>query len=144
MGMTTEQLRFAAAHMTNCRKHGYRKYRALIEADCNANGQTLATMLKTAYGASDIADYSGGYKDFSLVFDSVTRRDEVVDKINAAVNAYRDAHPEIVPETVLPSAEDPGNAGADEGKKTASWTNYLIIGAAAVAVVLLLWDRKKK
>ena len=144
MGMTTEQLRFAAAHMKACRKHGYRKYRVLIEADGNTNGSTLATMLKSAYGASDIADYSGGYQDFSLVFDRVWRRDEVVDQINAAVNAYREAHPEVVPETVRPSAEDPGNAGADEGKKTASWTNYLIIGAAAVAVVLLLWNRKKK
>lgn len=141
MGMTTEQLKFVAAHMMFCRKHGYKKYRALIGADSNDNGKRLATILQTAYGASSIADYSGGYRDFSLVFDSVTRRDEVVENINANVNNYRDSHPEVV--YTLPT-ESPTTTTEVVEKKSTDWTTYLIIGAAAVAVIMLLWDRKKK
>lgn len=140
MGMTNEQLKFAAAHMTFCRKHGYKKYRALIGADTNSNGKTLSTILMSAYGASDIADYSGGYRDFSLVFDSVTRRDEVVKNINDNVLAYRDAHPEAV--YAPPEPESPPDDPV--GKESPNWTTYLVIGAAVVAVILLLFDRKKK
>lgn len=34
--------------------------------------------------------------------------------------------------------------GNDQETKSINWTTYLIVGAAAVAVILLLWDRKKK
>lgn len=141
MGMTTEQLKFVAEHMTFCRKHGYKKYRALIGADSNDNGKRLSTILMDAYGASDVADYSGGYRDFSLVFDSVSRRDQVVENINANVNAYRDSHPEVV---YTPSTPSPESSTDVVEKKSTDWTAYLIIGAAAVAVIMLLWDRKKK
>ena len=141
MGMTTEQLKFVAEHMTFCRKHGYKKYRVLIGADSNDNGKRLSTILMDAYGASDVADYSGGYRDFSLVFDSVSRRDQVVENLNANVNAYRDSHPEVV---YTPSTQSTEPATDVVEKKSTDWTTYLIIGAAAVAVIMLLWDRKKK
>jgi hypothetical protein len=143
MGMTNEQLKFVAEHMMFCRKHGYKKYRVLIGADSNDNGKRLSTILMDSYGASDVADYSGGYRDFSLVFDSVARRDQVVKNINANVNAYRDSHPEVV-YTYTPSTQGTDPATDDEVKKSTNWTTYLIIGAAAVAIFLLLWDRKKK
>lgn len=141
MGMTTEQLKFVAEHMTFCRKHGYKKYRVLIGADSNDNGKRLSTILMDAYGASDVADYSGGYRDFSLVFDSVSRRDQVVENLNANVNAYRDSHPEVV---YTPSTQGTEPATDVVEKKSTDWTTYLIIGAAVVAVIMLLWDRKKK
>lgn len=137
-----EALKFAAAHMTSCRKHGYKKYRVLVCADSNKDGKTLCTYLQEAYSPSNIADYSGGYRDFSLVFDTVSRRDEVVDDINKAVNAYRDANPGIAPETSPPEnpvVDDP----LDDQTKSPSWTTYIVIGAAAVVILLLLWDRKK-
>ncbi len=135
--------------MKVCRKHGYKKYRVLIEADKEKNGMAMATILKTAYGASDIADYSGGYEDFSLVFDHVWRRDEVVQQINKEVSDYRAAHPDALPSDPqpapeTPTPEKPTTAPDEEGKPATDWTTYIIIGAAAVLIVLLLFSKKKK
>jgi len=47
----------------------------------------------------------------------------------------------------VPSSADPynsNNGGNPDTTKNANWTTYLIIGAAAVAIIMLLWDRKKK
>ena len=141
--MTIEDLKFVASHLMNCRKHAYKKYRVLIEADSNDNGKKMATILKTAYDASDIADYSGGYRDFSLVFDSVSRRDEVVDNINANVLAYRNSHPETVYQAD-PTPSGQTEIEITETAKVKDWTTWLVVGAAAVVIILLLWDRKKK
>lgn len=107
----------------------------------------MASILPNAYGASGIADYSGGYRDFSLVFDTVERRDDVVKNLNANVNAYRNAHPEIVysgdPETPSGTGTT-GTASDPTASKAKDWTTYLVIGAAAVVILLLLWDRKRK
>lgn len=140
--LTNEQLKYVAQHMTFCRKHGYKKYRVLIGADSNDAGKKLATILPSAYGASNIADYSGGYRDFSMVFDSVTRRDEVVENLNANVNAYRDSHPDVVytPDPVTETEE----VTIEVSGKKSNTTTYIIIGAAAIVIALLLWDRKKK
>lgn len=140
--LTNEQLKYVAKHMTFCRKHGYKKYRVLIGADSNDAGKKLATILPSAYGANDIADYSGGYRDFSMVFDSVARRDEVVENLNANVNAYRDSHPDVV-YTADPVTETEDVTLEVSGKKN-NTVLYVIIGAAAVIMILLLWDRKKK
>ena len=44
------------------------------------------------------------------------------------------------------STEDPSNTDPDPGpdeKKSTNWITYLVIGAALVAIILLLWKRKK-
>lgn len=141
--LTGVPLEFAAKHMTNCRKHGYKKYRVLVEADSNANGKTLCTYLQEVYRPEDIADYSGGYKDFSLVFGTVWRRDEVVKEINNAVAQYRIAHPDAVP-TYGNASSGTGDDTPGPQKKTSDWSTYLIVGAAVVALILLLLNRIKK
>ncbi|MBR3711104.1 MAG: hypothetical protein IKM99_09125 [Bacteroidales bacterium] len=142
--LTGEPLKFAAEHMTNCRKHGYKKYRVLVSADSNTDGKTLCTYLQQVYKPSGIADYSGGYRDFSLVFDTVSRRDEVVNDINDAVTAYRMAHPGSAPTNGGSSTVYTSEEPVDVQTNKTGWTTYLIIGAAAVAIIMLLWNRKKK
>lgn len=114
----------------------------LIKSDTNAAGKKNSQILKTAYPEAEIKDYSGGYRDFSLVFDRVWRRDEVVDEINDVVAAYRNQHPEILSDPDV-SSEDPVVIGT-ETQNTGSYTTYIIIGAAAIIIVLLLWDKLKK
>lgn len=155
MGLTGENLKYAAENIKECRKHGYNKRRVLIVASSHFTGRTLAPILQEAYNATDIADYSGGYEDFSLCFDTVWRRDEVVNQINAAIAKYRSEHPELLntPDPSLPwETEDETPEAAESAEETPDtpqkespdWTTYIIIGLAAVAIVLLVWPKKKK
>ena len=150
MGLTGENLKYAAENIKECRKHGYNKRRVLIVTGSDKKGRNLAAILQTAYNATGIADYSGGYKDFSLCFDTMWRRDEVVQQINAAISKYRAEHSEIYnpPQQTEPpisgeNLETTENTETPQ-KESPDWTTYIIIGLAAVAIVLLVWPKKKK
>lgn len=137
-------MEFAAKHMVLARKRNNKPCRVLVIADSDTNGQRLASYLMNAYHPEDLADYSGKYIDFSLVFDSETRRNEVLEDLNSTVEEYREQHQEIVPPQDNTVYE---TGGADEGlteTKSTDWTTYLVIGAAAIVIILLLWERKKK
>ena len=139
-----DNLAYVSEHMLDCRKHSSKKRRVLIKADSNDSGKKLAQIMKTAYPEAEIMDYSGGYRDFSLQFQYVWRRDEVVNEINGQVAAYRNAHPESINTQSAddPAADDPTD---EPEKKSTGWTTYIIIGVAvAIIAILLLWDRKKK
>lgn len=130
-------MEFISAHMTECRKHGYKPYRLLIIADTKANARTIGSYLKTAWGAASIKDDSGGDSDLSLVFDHVWQRDQAVQEINEEVNAYRLANPG----SIFGSAPTPTDIPE---KESPDWTTYIIIGVAAAAIILLIWPKKKK
>lgn len=132
-------LEYAAKHMLLCRKHKSKMYRVLVEVDDAANGPTLAMYLKNAYNAEDIKD-NDIYKDFSLVFDKVWRRDEVIEDINRAVEEYRDRHPDLIPEEVTETAS---NKPVTASGKSTNWTIYLIAGAVVAVLIALLWPKKK-
>ena len=122
----------------------------LIVADSGANAEQIAMWLEPVFGAVKIADNSGNDNDVSLVFDTSPKRDEAVRQVNAELVAYRQSHPDayVVPVDDSPSSGT-GNGDnlpdSDEPEKQPTdWTTYIIIGAAALALVLLMWPKRKK
>ena len=145
--LTGSLLEYAAEHIVVCRSHKRKECRALIETDDEQSWGRLQTKLKELYKAESVKDNSGDDYDFSLVFDSGSRRDEVVNDINDAIDAYLAAHPETDTAFTYTPGNTPGNTPGKEpepDEENKDYTAYIIIGAAAVAIILLLWDRKKK
>ena len=140
------QLQFAADHMTNARKRNGKAGKwVLVEADSNDNGKTLSMYLKDAYKAKEIRDYSGGYRDFSLVFDSKDRADEVLSDLLNSTIAYKEAHPDLYdyePDPTPVPESDTGDGEEEEEQKKTDWMPYIVVGAAVVIIiVLLLWKK---
>ena len=110
------------------------------------SGENAFKFLKNVY--ADECNYDawsgwfgiGDKRDFYLGFVSAQARDNVYNDIKNAVDQY---------ESTNQYQEENLNGGSGEGQdaftaKSKDWTTYLIIGAAVVAVIMLLWDRKKK
>ena len=149
MGLNGENLKYAAENIKECRKHKTNRFRVLIVSGSDKKGRNLAAILQPAYNATDIKDINGGYEDFSLVFDSTSRRDEVVTKINSAISEYRAAHPDLyntqqqtTPQTH--SVETPAPTENPETEEKTNWKTYLILGMAIAAILIILWPKKKK
>ncbi len=116
--------------------------------DSKDSGSKAYEFLKKAY--SDECNYDawsgwfgiGDKRDFYLGFVSQKARDSVYDDIRNALDAFQSTNQY---QNDFLSIDEPNNGGnPDTGTKNADWITYLIIGAAAVAVIMLLWDRKKK
>lgn len=147
-------LKFMSEHLVECRKRKGNRYRMLIVADNGNNAKQIAIWLKPIYGAISIADDSGNDNDVSLVFDTSPERDEAVRSVNAELVAYGKSHPDayVVPVNDSPSSGTGGGGGnggnltdPDEPEKEKTdWTTYIIIGAAALAIIILLWPKRKK
>lgn len=110
--------------------------------DTPSNGEAMFKVLRNTYGDGfKNCNYGADYRDFYMVFNDGGARTWVYDDINSSLVAYRLAHGNDV-------VEDPENTTVSdvEVTKSGSSTTYIIIGVAAVAVILimLLWDRKRK
>lgn len=138
-------LKYAAEHIVVCRQHKRKSCRALIETDDEQSWGRLQTKLKDLYGANSVKDNSGDDLDFSLVFDDSGARDKAVNDINDAIEEYIALHPDTdnnfnyTPPQTTTSGEPEIDTSTSK-----DWTTYLVIGAAAVAIILLLWNRQKK
>lgn len=119
--------------------------------DTKANG-TEAYEILTNRLSSDIRTtrYGLDKRDFTIYFNGgENKAKEIYTEIKKEVEDYRNAHPEATD----PYYEDPTGTGSGTGtgsttsataSKAKDWTTYLVIGAAAVVILLLLWDRKRK
>jgi hypothetical protein len=147
--LTGNDLKFIATHREQIEKYGGGIYFCF---DSVANGEEAYEILSNALMNEGIRRIRYGWdkRDFTIYFnDGESKMEELYPKILKEVQDYRNAHPEAT-DPYYTDPNDPdlrpssGNGSGNGTGKSASWTNYLIIGAAAVAVVLLLWDRKKK
>lgn len=136
------------------RKHKSQpRRRVLIVTDSEETGKRLAGQISGLYGENKIATDGDGYKDFSLVFDHNSDKiDKTINDFNGAVSEYIEAHPEefgyVVngnpendhgngkpdPETDKPDPEDSEDEKPD-------YTTYIIIGAAALIIIVLLLEK---
>ncbi len=141
--LSTENLKFIAGHIERIKKgSGTWIYFCF---DSKYNGGLAYNILTSSLDYWDT--YSGlDRRDFRMSFVDKDTRDKVYDELQSAIAKYQAAHIVEVQQTYGTQGLDaPSTTGDDELKtKSTSWTTYLIIGAAAVAVILLLWDRKKK
>ena len=152
---TQEQLKYLSDHMTVCRKHGYNKYRMLVESDSNESGKKNAQIMQSIYPEGALKDNSGGYRDFSIEFTYNWQRDQAVTDINTMVGGYRQQH--FMADTVSnDSAELPTDgsctsvtavtdsvSGYTSGQNSNTAT-YVVLGVAVVIIaLLLLWKPSK-
>lgn len=96
----------------------------------------------------------GNYTDFNIKFSSRDAAEWVLADIQDSFQAYYTYHPETVmggqggdesPEPPDPYTNtNPGTDSSD--KKTTDWITYIVIGVAAVAIVILLlrWKPKRR
>lgn len=148
---TQDQLKYLSEHMTECRKHGYNKYRMLIVSDSDASGRKNAQIMQSIYPEGELKDNSGGYRDFSIEFTYMWQRDQAVTDINTMVGGYRQQNfqydtPDDDLETEAPSTYTTGysDTNGDSATQNSNSTIYIIIGVAVVAAALLLLIPKKK
>lgn len=125
--------------------------RVLIVTDSGETGERLAGQISGLYGEKKIVTDGDGYKDFSLVFERDSDKiDKTINDFNGAVKAYIEAHPEefgyVVngepedkPETEKPDPKTESHDPEDPEDEKPDYTNYIIIGAAALIVIVLLF-----
>lgn len=113
-----------------------------------SEGEKAARIFNSTFGAK--IQNVGGYKEFDLKFDTMSERDEALALTNAAIVHWRNKwiaeNQEEYVEHGLPDYEPDPDAPDDprDDKTKADWVTYLVIGAAAVTIILLLWEGKKK
>lgn len=143
------KLKFVAEHIVSYRKMAAKK-RLYIECDDKDSGATVYTYLHGLYGNTGY-DKGFNWKDFTMVFSSEAERNKAYEDLNGAYSAYIESNPEII--GYEPDEPDPNNPNNgtdpeepdDPETETTDWTTYIIIGAAAlVIIILLLWNPKRK
>lgn len=149
--LTGENLKFIATHREEIELYHGGIYFCF---DSKANGAEAYNILSNRL-SSDISRISYGLdkRDFTIIFKGgETKAAEIYPKIVKEIEDYRQVHPEVTdPYYTDPNDPDlqPGSSSGtgsilNSVSKSTDWTTYLIIGAAVVAVIMLLWDRKKK
>ena len=146
--LTGTALEYISAHVVEVRKHKGNKRRVLIVADGKDAAERIAIWLKTAWNAESIKDNNDSVpNDISIQFDTVRHRDNAVSEINKEISDYRKAHPEtIVPPAVDTPSSDEVTTGTDEESVATkrNWITYAVIGVAVVAILIILFRKKKK
>lgn len=149
--LTGNNLKFIATHREQIEQYHGGIYFCF---DTVANGEEAYQILSNVLRPEGISRIKYGLdkRDFTVYFnDGESKMMELYPKILKEVEDYRNAHPEVTDPyytdpndpDLLPSSGNGSGNGTGVSKNT-NWTTYLIIGAAAVAIILLLWDRKKK
>ena len=134
--ITGDNLKFVSDHMKSCEKATVNKRRIVVTADNQDNVFRLGHILSDAYMPKrwTIAYTRTVYLDFEYMW----QRDQALQEINAEVNAYRTAHSNG-PGSDEPTSDSPSGTET----KTVDWTTYLLIGAAAAIILLLIWPKKR-
>lgn len=147
--LTGNNLKFIATHREQIEQYHGGIYFCF---DSVANGEEAYQILYNALRPEGIRSIKYGLdkRDFTIYFnDGESKMIELYPKILKEVEDYRNAHPEVT-DPYYTDPNDPdllptsSNSSANGTDSKTNWTTYLIVGAAAVAVILLLWDRKKK
>lgn len=144
-----QTLEYFATHMRSCVKApGSQKRRLRIYADTTDAAEVMGNIANGVFGGISYGvapDDVGGFA--AVNFDYVWKRDYAVERINKEVSEYRAARQETLLENLLANTNKPegNNPDPDEPEKEKTdWTTYIIIGAAALALVLLVWPKRKK
>lgn len=143
-------LDFCARHITTYRKMTTFPSRLYVYADDKQNGERIYQHLSSAYAPRN---YSKGWDwaDFELIFNNTDERNSAYSDMDKAITSYRESHPDTDPD-YDPDTYEPttptttGTVVSDEDTESPDrdYTTYIIIGAAAIILVMLLWERKKK
>lgn len=141
--LTPENIKYI--HQHNESIHPAYKTQIYFCFDSKETGVEAFRLLKSAYG-SDInySAYGLDWRDFYVGFTSKGKRDEVYNEIITDLGNYDNSHPNELLEGPQNPTEVtvPGDDTFTQPKS--DYATYIVIGAAAIILVLLLWDRKKK
>ncbi len=140
--LTGNNLKFIATHRQEIEPYNGGVYFCF---DTIANGTEAYQILRNRL-SSDIRSIKYGIdkRDFTIYFvGGETKAKEVFNQINKEVEDYRQANPEVT-DPYYTDTNDPDLVSGTGSGSGIDWVTYLVIGAAVVAIVLLLWDRKKK
>lgn len=112
----------------------------IFTAASNASREKLVQIFTSLYNVKSTR-YGDGFGSIILQFNNPSDGDEFYRDVLGAVSQYMEAHPNVTPENNYNNhlADDMGG-----NEQTLDWTTYLIIGAAAVAILILLWPKKRK
>ena len=137
-------LKFIATHLTELGKS--RNGRGVYFLfDTLANGNTAFAVLETVFPDND-KSYGIDKRDFNFLFPSREKRDEVYDQLSSEINDYKVKHDEEIRDKQ--GKDEDYDTGSDDTPDTATSGNktylYVVIGAAAIILILLLWDNKKR
>lgn len=104
-------------------------------------GYRLMVDLFTKNGKKPATSSGLDKRDFNIVFDTRKDRDAAYDTMVPEITAFNAAHPNLVGDGAgTNEVSDPGG----EVKKQRNWILYVVVGAVAVLLLLMLWNRKKK
>ena len=143
--LSKTQIAFLATYMTQVEK-AYQTQIYFCFTDVNS-GEEAFNLLKDVYGDECNYEAWGGWfgwgdkRDFYLGFTTKQTRDDVYKDIKNALDAYRDT--DQYQEEYLGSGSGTGSSET-QTSKAGTWAIYLAIGAVAVIILLLLWDKLKK
>lgn len=143
-------LEYFAKHMRYCTDagSGYIYPTLVIGTDSKESASSIGSVVKSTFKGRK---YFLDPKDEKRVFVSFNKGDDrwrrtyAIEQINKEVDAYNAANSEYIlkePETDNPKDTDTTDTG--EEKSSTNWTTYVILGLAAVAIVVLLFSKKKK
>ena len=121
---------------------GYKFYKA-EDRGADVTGHIILNAL-TLGAAEGVLAATQTWKNFTVECDSKENAKKLVKEIGDCIDEYdADDNP---PPADDGGADDSGDNEETEttGKLPADWTTYVIIGAAVVAIVLLLWPKRKK
>lgn len=148
-------LQFIATNLQRPIKTLARKDRLWFDFGSANTGRQAHDILKRVYAAEyvisgDVANYT----DFNMKFKSEQSAEWVKQDINSSLDEYNAYHEPVGMGGGSTGGSGTGGSGtggggtgtgSDSGSSfNLGSTTYIIIGAAAIILILLLWDRKKK
>lgn len=145
--LTGKTLEYFAAHLQSIEKApGAQKRRLRIYADSRTAADHMANIVNSVFGGISYATAPEGHDNFAAVnFEYVWERNYAVEQVKKEVSRYRTGNQDSLLENLLADDDtDPPTEEEDEDGKKTDWTTYIIIGLAAVALILLVWPKRKK
>lgn len=140
------RLEFVAENVKTFRKKSASR-RLYVDMKTKNTGEEAYGYLSEVYPVKSY-DKGLGWGDFTMIFDNESDRNSAYNDMLGAIDAYRNVTGTTT-STVNGGGSYSGNASGvalpgTTATKNRDWTTYLVIGAAAVVILMLLWDRKKK
>lgn len=142
--LTGGKLAFFAEHLEEIKK-AY-KTQIYLCFDDAGNGFKAYLILKELFGSDlNYEAYGSDWRDYYVGFTSQAKRNEAYDELSNDIGTYLAAEfeeeykededeEETPPPPTPPTPEEPKPEQPD-------YTTYIIIGAAAIVIVLLLWKK---
>lgn len=117
----------------------------------NSDGKDVRDIIQNAFDPEKVTRYNydlegfltlgmSEWKEFRAKFSSSADAEDCYNEVHAAIKAYQDGSSDLDPVYNTDYSVTTTGTGASASK---DWITYLVIGAALVAIILLLWKRKK-